>query len=168
MTAAPLGIPQRAQAAAKVTTYSFVPTLRDLLRTAGVPGVGYAQVCLHNLRAVLADKAADWAQAGGVGVYTIKGPRGEAEVMLLCVGAPIKGQDPFSGARICWYDEDIGKATGYETPADYTVSLKGVTAAKLFGAPNTNPSTDGLPTTPLAEVVAAREADGTIAPVGVD
>ena len=170
MTAAPLGLPQRPHTPAKVTTYQYVPTLKDLLRTAGVSGVGYLQACLHNLRLVLADRAADWAQAGGVGVYTIKGPKGEAEVMLLCVGSPIKGQDPHSGARICWYDEDIGKATGYETDKDYTVALRGVTADKLFGASATHPSTEGLPGTPLAQVVAAQEAGDAdeIAAVGVD
>jgi len=169
--AAPLGLPQRRPAADKVTSYPFVPALKDLLRTAGVPGVGYAQVCLHNLRNVLADKAADWAQAGGVGVYTIKGPRGEAEVMLLCVGAPIYGQDPHSGSRICWYDEDIAKATGYDTPKEYTTSFKQAKAANLFSTQPVYAHTealDGLPTTSLADVVAAAEADGTIRPVGGD
>jgi hypothetical protein len=92
-------------------TYDHIPQLKELLpTTAGVPGVTYLQCCIQNQR-----KAQDtgWgAISGGSRVYTIQGPKGLADMQLLCKGKPIPGGDIKSGARKCMVDAEVETLTG--------------------------------------------------------
>ena len=159
-----IGLPQlpTRRRVGQVTTFNYVPQLRDLMpRTAGLPGMAYAQVCLHNVRNVLADTTTQWYKVEGTDLYTIKGAKGEAEMMLVCTGKPIPGQDTHTGKRICWFDEDIQPLTGWETPAAYTTSFKGPRSRSLLeetqshGQANQVETTpEGRPGQPLAEALA--------------
>ena len=100
--------------------YEHIPSLKELLpSTAGRPGVEYAQISTINAR-----KAQDegWSPlTGGVAFYTIKGPKGSVDCMLLGKGFPIRGQAPFGGSRTCFVDGAIYEGTGHPD-----TSLEGV------------------------------------------
>lgn len=90
--------------------FSYVPELRDLLpKNRGLPGVIYAQVCVHHAKAA---QDLGWRMVHGTGYYSIVGPRGRADMVLMCSGKPIRGAAPQAGARRLLADEDILKLTG--------------------------------------------------------
>jgi hypothetical protein len=92
-------------------TFDHIPQLRELMpTTGGIPGVTYLQCTLGNLR-----KAQDKGWGGIVGgskVYTVVGPKGSADLHLLCKGKPIPGGDIHSGARKCFVDDLVEDMTG--------------------------------------------------------
>jgi hypothetical protein len=99
------------------TYQNHIPQLKKLMpQNGGRPGVTYLQCCIHNLR-----KAQDMTEkeggpwgfiSGGSKVYTIVGPRGAADMQLMCKGEPIPGGDPKSGVCECFVDGDVEELTG--------------------------------------------------------
>ena len=93
--------------------FNYIPTLLELLpKTAGIPGVTYAQICTGN-----AKQAQDegWGAVEGAKFYSIEGPKGTASMVLACKGTPIRGASPSDGARECFIDEDIFTLSGWPT-----------------------------------------------------
>jgi hypothetical protein len=95
-------------------TFTFIPSLRQLLpATGGVPGLIYAQVSLKNLTSLQNDPTARWYKTRDAeDAYTIRGSKGEVDVILCCTGKAIPGGDPNAGARLCWLDRSILEGTG--------------------------------------------------------
>lgn len=92
-------------------TYDHIPSLKELMpTTAGIPGVEYAQVCVHNIR--LAQDLGWGRISGNQKVYTITGPTGSVDCELYCKGKPISGECPQGGRRVCSIDKEIVKLTG--------------------------------------------------------
>ena len=101
-----------------VITFGYVPTLGPgtgtlMPRTGGVAGVEYAQVCTHH---IVKAKKWGWGPIVDAEPYVIEGPSGDAEVVLLCKGEPIRGASSLGGAQICRIDREIYTLTGYEDP----------------------------------------------------
>lgn len=99
-------------------TYDHIPQLPELMpSTAGRPGVEYLQCCVHHLREAQDVEEKDggpWGHIlGGSKVYTITGPKGSADMHLLCRGDPIPGGDPKSGVRNCVVDAAVEELTGH-------------------------------------------------------
>lgn len=88
-----------------------IPQLRELMpTTGGVPGVTYLQVTVGNQRTA---QDTGWGDiSGGSRVYTIVGPKGIADMRLMCKGKPIPGGDTMSGARKCVVDAKVEDLTG--------------------------------------------------------
>lgn len=116
----------------KTRTYvDFIPTLRQLMpQTGGIPGFSYAQVIVSNLTKLQNDPDATWYKTKDLeDAYTIKGPKGSADVVLCCTGKAIPGQDPSAGARICWVDQSILNRTGLMVPEgweDFVADFAGI------------------------------------------
>ena len=96
----------------KPMTYIFdhVPFLKELLvKHRGVPGFQYLQCAVVNLR-----RAQDegWLEVDNTVIYTIRGPKGEVDMKLLCRGKRIPGQPYDSGARLCFGDKTAEALTG--------------------------------------------------------
>jgi hypothetical protein len=90
--------------------FDHVPGLKELLpKHGGRPGFEYSQSCVVNLR-----RAQDegWLEVENTMVYTIAGPRGEANMKLYCRGKLIPGQPTDSGARLCRCDIIVEELTG--------------------------------------------------------
>jgi hypothetical protein len=96
--------------------YDHVPRLRELLPNGGWPGVVYAQVCVHNLKAASdrADRPANLRPIRGATYYSILGPNGEAAMALVGQGKPIPGAAPEAGERLFFTDGEVEKQTGHE------------------------------------------------------
>ena len=93
--------------------FDHIPTLHDLLpKTAGIPGVEYAQICTTNAKYAQDE---GWGAVEGAKFYSIEGPKGTASMVLACKGTPIRGASPSDGARRCYLDEDIAALTGLPT-----------------------------------------------------
>ena len=91
-------------------TYTYVPTLRELMPgNAGLPGVTYGIIAVENQRPA---QDAGWGAVVNGKVFTLKGPRGAADVILGCQGEPINGMSPNSGARKLLLDNTIYDKTG--------------------------------------------------------
>lgn len=105
--------------------YRRVPRLRDHLRNGGWPGVVYAQVCVHNLKAA-ADRVQKPARlrelTGGQIYFTIQGPKGAVEMALVGTGKPIPGASPDAGNRLFFTDGEVEKWTGL--PVQYPIWLR--------------------------------------------
>lgn len=94
--------------------FNSIPSLTELLpTTGGIPGIQYAQVCVHNLKKGQND---GWQRIQGAKVYTILGAGGRADMELLAKGKAIIGQSPDAGARRCWIDEEVYGLTGHINP----------------------------------------------------
>ena len=92
-------------------TYDHIPQLRELMpTTGGIPGVTYLQVTVSNQRTAQDD---GWGNiSGGSRIYTIIGPKGPADMQLMCKGKPIPGGDTNSGSRKCMVDANVEGITG--------------------------------------------------------
>ena len=92
-------------------TYNHIPQLRELMpKTSGVVGVEYLQCTSNNTKQAQNE---GWGGiVGGSKIYTIVGPKGSADMHLLCKGEPIPGGDVNSGARHCVVDADVEGLTG--------------------------------------------------------
>ena len=103
-------------------TFTFIPTLRQLLpATGGVPGLIYAQVSLKNLTSLQNDPSTRWYKTRDAeDAYTVRGPKGEVDVMLCCTGKAMPGGDPQAGARLCWLDKSIPELTGLTVGPEWT------------------------------------------------
>lgn len=101
-----------------VITFGYIPTLGPgpgtlMPRTGGVAGVEYAQICTQH---IVKAKRDGYGPIVDAEPYVIEGPDGEAEVVLLCKGTPIRGASSLGGAQICRIDRDIYVLTGFEDP----------------------------------------------------
>jgi hypothetical protein len=101
-----------------IVTFGYIPQLGPGVGTlmpnsGGRPGVTYAQVCTHNLVRAMRE---GWEQVKDSEPYVVVGPSGEAAVMLLCSGKPIRGGRSASGACKCKIDREIYTLTGFEDP----------------------------------------------------
>ena len=106
-----------------VITFGYVPTLGPgtgtlMPRTGGVTGVEYAQVCTHHIVKAKRDPDGSWGPIVDAEPYVISGPDGDAEVVLLCKGEPIRGASSLAGAQICKIDREIYTLTGFKDPDD--------------------------------------------------
>ena len=103
------------------TFHGMIPLLRELLpKQHGRPGVTYAQVYLLNQR-----RAEDegWRRIDGTAVYTIQGPKGSCDMILMGRGKPISGVGHASGKRKCYVDLAVEQITGLpvkSTPLNVT------------------------------------------------
>lgn len=88
--------------------FDHIPTLRELLRNGGLPGVEYAQVCTAHFKRAQNEK---WKDVQGAKCYTIVGPKGRADMILKAKGVPLSGNTE-SGARVCYIDKGIETLTG--------------------------------------------------------
>ena len=91
-------------------TYDHIPQLRELLEGGGLPGVTYLQVTVGNMKQAQLEgwnPIHRWSMA-----YTIVGPSGRVDCMLLAQGKPIPAMSAGSGRRICKLDPEIMKTTG--------------------------------------------------------
>jgi hypothetical protein len=101
----------RAAAPAKPYTYTQIPKLKQLLpRMGGRPGVEYAQVCVQHLRDA---EDAGWHRVDHARVYTIVGPKGSIDLVLMERGKPVPGLGHASGKRKCQVDLLVEQATGH-------------------------------------------------------
>ena len=95
--------------------HDHIPALRELMpRTGGLPGVVYAQILSSNLGK--SDRE-HWKQVDNQRPYTITGPRGSAECLLVCHGKPDLSINPDSTFPHCAVDEGIVTLTGLVSTA---------------------------------------------------
>lgn len=85
-----------------------------LLKNGGQPGVFYAQFPVQLVKAA---EDSGWSQVSGsngrtLAVYTIEGPLGRVDCMLLAKGRPIPGTAPNSNKRVCRVHKEIKRITG--------------------------------------------------------
>ncbi len=101
-------------------SFDHIPSLRELIPdTGGTPGYEYAQVALANAkRAQDAGLDPPWRPVPGAQFYTITGPKGSIDLMLLRRGSPIRGLSPQSGARQCYIDKAVYSQTGLGQPEE--------------------------------------------------
>ena len=100
--------------ARRLLTFDRIPTLWDVLPNGGLPGVKYAQVCVANVKAA-ADREEPpdhFVSIEGAPYYTIVGPLGSADMVLLGSGEPIEGAAPEAGARFFFTDSEVETLTG--------------------------------------------------------
>lgn len=94
--------------------FKHIPKLTELLpSTGGIPGIVYAQICVHNRKRAQNE---GWKQIQGAKIYTILGPDDRVDMELLAKGTPVLGQGPESGARKCWVDTEVYTLTGHVDP----------------------------------------------------
>ncbi len=96
--------------------FRHVPKLHELLPNGGWPGVVYAQVCVHNLKAAAdrEERPDHLRPIRGSTYYSIVGPKGSADMALVGRGQPIPGGAPESGARLFFTDGEVAEQTGLE------------------------------------------------------
>ncbi len=98
----------------EAVSYNHIPFLAELLpQYRGMPGFVYAQVCTQTL---VRAQSEGWQHLGDRKVYTIVGPQGQADMILLTRGQPIPGQSPDAGARLCGVDNLVQELTGLTIP----------------------------------------------------
>ena len=105
------GQPVVAQVAASAMyVYDHIPQLRELLpQFRGWPGIYYLQV---EVRGQSWAEAAGWKEVANSVTYKIKGPDGECDVRLYCLGDKVPGSCHLSGKRVCEVDLNIREITG--------------------------------------------------------
>jgi hypothetical protein len=106
-------------------SYDHIPRLRELLPNGGWPGVTYAQVCIHNLKAASdrTERPANLRPIRGSSYYTIMGPNGTASMALVGCGQPIPGAAPEGGERLFFTDGEVA-STGHAVPVPIWFSAK--------------------------------------------
>jgi hypothetical protein len=104
--------------------FAHVPRLRELLPNGGWPGVVYVQALVHNVAhaAARTESPAHLTTITGTSYYTVRGPKGTAQMALLGSGEPIRGASPESGERHFYTDSDVAAATGL--PVQYPIALR--------------------------------------------
>jgi hypothetical protein len=121
--------------------FDHVPDLRELLpKWRGRPGFTYLQCVTSNLR-----RAQDegWVEVDNTVIYTIEGPKGSADLKLLCRGSLTPGQPHDSGARLCYCDKAVEQLTGiWVNPHNHTEDPdKNLDPEEAFLTPNSDPDT---------------------------
>jgi len=111
---APVGADRPTDPTARV--FSYIPRLWELLRQppGGWPGVVYAQVCVHNMKRATdrMERPANLRPIHGVEFFTIRGPRGDAQMALMGTGKRIRAASPLGGARLFFTDGEVSSLTG--------------------------------------------------------
>ena len=99
-----------------VQTFDHIPDLYELLPNGGWPGVVYAQVCIHNLKAAAdrTERPDHLRPIRGSTYYSIVGPRGRSDMALVGRGKPIPGSAPEAGARLFFTDGEVQLETGLQ------------------------------------------------------
>jgi hypothetical protein len=102
----------------RTVVFDHVPKLRELISYGGWPGVVYAQVCIHNVKNASdrEERPAHLRPIRGSFYYSIRGPKGLADMALVGTGSPIPGASPDAGERLFFTDGEVGKLTGLEVP----------------------------------------------------
>jgi len=75
----------------------------------GQPGYEYYQCPLSRQRAAQAE---GWRPVQNTNLYTIRGPLGQLDLVLLCRGSQIPGTDTKNNRRVMLLDPDIEEITG--------------------------------------------------------
>lgn len=122
--------------------FDHIPYLHELLpKYRGMPGFVYAQVCTQTHRRAQEE---GWKPLSDGVVYTIRGPLGSADMILLARGKAIPGQSPDAGARLCGVDRLVEELTGHRipqlggTPEEPKVTLEESTNADQHKEPGTS------------------------------
>ena len=104
--------------------YDRIPKLHELLPNGGWPGVVYAQICIHNIKAAAdrEERPARLRPIRGSTYYSISGPAGIADMALVGTGSPIQGAAPESGARLFFTDGEVEQLTGHTV--EYPIWLR--------------------------------------------
>jgi len=99
-----------------VQVFDHIPDLYELLPNGGWPGVVYAQVCIHNLKAAAdrTERPDHLRPIRGSSYYSIVGPRGRSDMALVGRGKPIAGAAPEAGARLFFTDGEVQLETGLQ------------------------------------------------------
>lgn len=94
--------------------FDHMPRLRELIKNGGWPGVVYAQVCVPNLKAAhdRTEFPANLRAIRNSQYYSVRGPKGEAQMALVGCGEPIAGAAPEGGERLFFTDGEAGQVTG--------------------------------------------------------
>ena len=130
------------------------PSLSDMLRQGGLPGVEYFLCNSANIAGYQAQSA---DLVAGLPAFEIRGPRGVASAFLMCRGNPIPGADPLNGVRRYAIDPQLVGATGLDpesTNAGTTTEgqaqdregdarAQGGNAAQLVGTEGDKPQAGG-------------------------
>lgn len=82
-----------------------------LPRYGGWPGYTYAQWPVARQKEA---QSRGWFPIYGAAIYTITGPEGSIDCVLLLKGLRIHGLSPDSGLRVCKIHKDIPAATGHD------------------------------------------------------
>ena len=142
-----LGVPIAASEPGPTVGFDHLPTLEDLLPgPRWWLGVTYAEICTHNqLKARNLHGLS--VLRGGSAAYTINGPRGTAEVILMGVGIPIPGASPHQGRPELYHDAEIARLTGLTIPDEWAVNFQtpGDTTDVEVSKPQDERRGDGLP-----------------------
>ncbi len=93
----------------KELTFDGYPHLNDLLSGSGVVGFDYYHVAVQNIRKA---QNAGLSLVGGLPAYSVIGPKGTADVVLMCEGERISGANPLASVCNLSADEAIEEATG--------------------------------------------------------
>jgi hypothetical protein len=98
------------------------PQLEELVRWGGLPGVTYLLAAGENMGKLQRgeipvmcggkDYSGSWSMVREIPVLTVKGPKGESDMMLMAQGAPIRGADVTNGRRVCIVDPVLVDKTG--------------------------------------------------------
>ncbi len=101
---------QPAETVADPYTFDHIPGIGELLpQFKGLPGYQYLQCTVQNQKRAQSES---WQPVNNSVIYTIIGPRGQADMALMVRGKRIPGQAPNSGARLCFCDKSVQEITG--------------------------------------------------------
>ena len=85
-----------------------------LPRYGGKPGYVYLQCPVTRQREAQDDIQWKWQPVRDTKIYTIRGPLGQIDCVLLCSGKAIPGTDHQANKRIHYLDPDISEITGLD------------------------------------------------------
>lgn len=117
----------------------------------GKPGYTYLQCPIVRQREAQDNAKWKWQPVRDTKIYTIRGPLGQVDCVLLCSGKPIPGTDHRSNKRVVYLDPDISEITGLsgdtglipEEPEESINEKQERIKAAGFG--QLNPMTEGTP-----------------------
>jgi len=87
------------------------PDPYDELQNGGWPGISYAYVSVANQKKYMTEFGL-WLVPNNGKVYTISGPKGQMDCIIMGHGEPIRGADPSNGLREWYVDHDLEEGTG--------------------------------------------------------
>ena len=90
----------------------------------GRPGYTYLQCPVAQQKHAQTDSKWKWRPIHNTNVYTIRGPKGQIDCVLLCSGASIPGADEQSNKRVLLLDGDICAVTGLDIQTGFPLSTK--------------------------------------------
>ena len=85
-----------------------------LPRFGGKPGYVYLQCPVTRQREAQDDTKWKWQPVRDTRIYTIRGPLGQIDCVLLCSGKAIPGTDHQANKRVHYLDPDISEVTGLD------------------------------------------------------